>query len=143
MSNRKIKEKSETLIIDLPEIDYTSTENRAILRWKYMWEDILIYFYGRTWHPCAYLKVHEMPIEIEMMDVPCNWWITFHNEITEDDSVAEWNGWRFTPWLWIGWDYAHCDDYMRILGRWKKWTTKEILKEMEDVILYCKQRWIL
>lgn len=29
------------IIMDLPPIDYTSTEDRAILRWKYMGEEIL------------------------------------------------------------------------------------------------------
>lgn len=135
-----MKKKTEYLVPDLPEIDYESAENRAILRWKYMWEDILIYYYWETWHPCAYLKVKKIPADIEMLDVPCNWGITFNNEITED---TKWNWWRFTEWLWIGRDYAHCDDYMRILGRGKKWTTKEILKEMEDVILWCKQQGIL
>ena len=136
----KKKEKSETLILDLPEIDYSSTEDRAVLRWKYMWKAILLYFYGKTGHPCAYLKVHQIPADIEMLDVPCNWWITFTKEVEKDEERAKW---RFDEWLRIGWDYAHCDDYMRILGRWKKWTTKEILKEMEDVILRCKTRWML
>ena len=136
---KKEKKKSEYLVPDLPEIDYESTEDRAILRWKYMGEDILIYYYWQTWHPCAYLKVKKIPEDIEMLDVPCNWWITFNNEITED---TKWNWWRFTEWFWIGWDYAHCDDYMRILWRGKKWATEEILKEVEDVILWCKQQWI-
>lgn len=128
------------LIMDLPKIDYSSTEDWAVLRWKYMWEDILIYYFWETWHPCAYLKVNKIPVDIEMLDVPCHWGITFTKEVEEDDERAKW---RFDEWLRIGWDYAHCDDYMRILGRWKKWTTKEILKEMEDVILWCKQMWIL
>jgi hypothetical protein len=137
------KEKSEYLVLDLPEIDYESTEDRAILRWKYMWEEILIQYYWQTWHPCAYLKVKKIPKDIEMLDVPCNWWITFNNEITEEDEDTEWNWWRFTEWLWIGWDYAHCDDYMRILWRGKKWTTEEILKEIEEMIMYCKTKWML
>ena len=137
----KKKEKSETLILDLPEIDYSSTEDRAVLRWKYMWKAILLYFYGKTGHPCAYLKVHQIPADIEMLDVPCNWWITFTKEVEKDEERAKW---RFDEWLRIGWDYAHWGDYFgyfindEILGKGndkaKKWTTDEIIQECLDAI---------
>ena len=55
--------------MDLPPIDYTSTEDRAILRWKYMGEEILIQYYWQTWHPCAYLKVKKIPEDINYEDV--------------------------------------------------------------------------
>lgn len=38
----------------------------------------------------------------------------------------------------IGWDYAHCDDYYCFLDDFykdkKKWTTEEIIKDCENVI---------
>ena len=132
--------KSEFVLEEFPEIDYESTEGRAILKWKYMWVDIMIFFYGHTWHPCAYVKVNKIPDDIEYLDVPCHWWITFNNEVKEDSA---WNKWRFKPWLWIGWDYAHCDDYMRLLWRWKKWTTNEIMEEIRDVIIRCSKNWLI
>ena len=136
----KKEKKSETFVMDLPEIDYSSNEDRAILRGNYMWETILIYYYWESWHPCAYLKVNKIPTDIEMLDVPCHWGITFYNEITED---TEWNRGRFEEWLRIGWDYAHWGDYMRILWSWKKWTTEEILSQIRDVIIWCKTMWMI
>ena len=135
--------KSEILIEDYPEIDYTSTEDKAIMKWKYMGEDILIYYYGETWHPCAYLKIKwdENSVYYEE-DEPCHWWITFSNYVDEDSKRAEW---RFDKWFRIWWDYAHAGDYMRILWHEsdKKRTTKEILKEIEEMIVYCKTKWML
>ena len=137
----KEEKKSETLIADLPEIDYNSTRDGEILRWKYMGEDILIYYYWESWHPCAYLKIKwDVNSVYYTDDEPCHWWITFSHYITEDDQRS-W--WRWDEWFWIWWDYAHCDDYMRILGRGKKWTTKEILKDVEEMILWCKIKWML
>jgi hypothetical protein len=139
----KKKEKSEWISMEIPEIDYTSCEDHTILRGMYMWVNILIYYYWHTWHPCAYLKVKwdENSVYYEN-DEPCHWWITFSNYVDEDSKRAEW---RFDKWFWIGWDYAHGGDYMRILWHEsdKKRTTKEILKEIEEMIVYCKTKWML
>ena len=134
------KKKTETLISDYPEIDYSSLEDKEILRGKYMGEDILIYYYGEVWHPCAYLKIKQPCLWIEDNDEPCHWWITFSEEIQWDEK---WNNWRFDKWYWIWWDYAHFNDYMRILWRWKMRTTKEILKDIENMILWSKKMWFL
>lgn len=48
--------------------------------------------------------------------------------------------------FWIGWDYAHFDDYNGFEAIYpeylqtngKKWTTEEIFKEIKDVILQLK-----
>ena len=136
---KKENNKSEILIDEYPEIDYTSTEDKSIIKGKYMWEDILIYYYWETWHPCAYLKIKWDENSVYYLDdEPCHWWITFSKYIKED-------GWRWDKWYWIWWDYAHAGDYMRILWHEedKKRTTKEILKDIEEMIVYCKTKGIL
>ena len=124
-----------------------------------MWIDILILFYGRSWHPCAYFRIpdenHTLKrlVLYEWYDaVPfqcVNWWFTFWKEITKNDHerLEMW----FTPWVRIGWDYWHCDDYVSYYAeQWiksllwnKKRTTNEILREIIQQIYTLMDKGIL
>ena len=147
---------------DMKEIDYDKmykTGNHIVLQWKFMWIDILILFYGRSWHPCAYFRIpdenHTLKrlVLYEWYDaVPfqcVNWWFTFWKEITKNDHerLEMW----FTPWVRIGWDYWHCDDYVSYYAeQWikcllwnKKRTTNEILREIIQQIYTLMDKGIL
>lgn len=102
-------------------------------------------------HPCAYIsipkshkyykkKYKKLP---HSNDVSVHGGITFAEKMllvgkTENDD---------TVWLkghWIGWDYAHCGDYIGhnfffdmysiFNEESKKWTTAEILEDVKSVI---------
>ena len=124
----------------LPEIDYKSSEDRAIVRFNAEGTEALIYYYWETWHPCAYVKVNKWDDDFEGYNVPCHWWITFSEKITDD---TKWNKWRFTNGYRIWWDYAHGWDYMKVLWSWKQWTTEEIMEDVIDVITWCKEQWYI
>lgn len=123
----------KVLETELPEIEYTSKEDKAILRWKYCWTEFLIYYYWETWHPCAYIKVDKWDNNYENYNSPCHWWITFADRITDN---TKWNKWRFTSGYRIWRDYAHWWDYMRILWSWKQRTTQEILNDIRDMVVW-------
>ena len=84
-------------------------------------------------HPCAYVAIAEgQPYywakSYEDVDVDCHGGFTFMN----------WGyaGVFSSDYCVIGWDYAHCGDYTGslIITGDKKWTTKEIVQECEEVI---------
>jgi len=138
------------------EIDYDGMYkqwNQILMQWKFMWVDYLILFYGDLWHPCAYFKIPSENNTVlkrlvlsEWYDaVPfqtVNWWFTFGRNIKEADDL-----W-FTPWVWLGWDYAHCDDYCCYrkdlwFPNLKKRKTEEILEEVIEQIYALADNWIL
>ncbi len=91
-------------------------------------------------HPCAYVCVpvgHPYyNLGYDNIDIDCHGGLTY--SCMEEDKY------------WIGWDYAHFEDYFGVNLLYesipalkefandfgKKWTTAEILAEVEDV---CKQ----
>ena len=93
----------------------------------YTWEII-----NGGWLPCAYVKLPSnhpyCGLDCGAMDVVC------HGGLSYDQQRKD--------GFWIGWDYGHCDDYcgtdLMIPKDWrvggKKWTTQEIIKEIENVI---------
>lgn len=144
------------------EIDYEKmykTGDHIILQWKFMGVDVLILFYGKMWHPCAYFRIPDENgtlkrlVLMEWYDaVPfqcVNWWFTFWQEIekTNDQRLKMW----FTPWVWLGWDYGHCDDFVSYYKeQWitglmenKKRTTSEILKQIIQQIYTLIDKGIL
>jgi len=122
----------------MKEMIYKSTLEREVLeRGKYKGYEFEIISYGT--HPCAYVCVpvghpfYEKPYD--EVDVDCHWGCTY-SQRRED---GKW---------WIGWDYAHFEDYSGVNLLYesipalkefandfgKKWTTDEILKEVFEVI---------
>ena len=80
-------------------------------------------------HPCAYVEFHhELKRDSdEWYDTPCHGSITF-------DDYAYWD--ENDETYYIGWDYAHFGDYLPYNVCGKKWTTKEILENVKEVIDY-------
>ena len=79
-------------------------------------------------HPTAYIKLNENhPLynkHYNDIDIDVHGGLTY-SEMGDDG-------------YWIGWDYAHCDDYMRFIGG-KKWATDEILEHCKDVVRQLKE----
>ncbi len=87
-------------------------------------------------HPTAYIDVTNSSLNgKDYMDID----IRCHGGVTWSDSFVRYinkKGW------FIGWDYAHCGDYMdygsatlnNMFLNDKKWTTEEIVKECKNVI---------
>lgn len=87
-------------------------------------------------HPCCYIdlpKGHRWyKKDYKDIDVKCHWGLTY--------SYKNGNFWR------IGWDYAHCEDYMTYykdlyvdnpLVHLKKWTLPELIQECKEVCEQC------
>lgn len=105
-------------------------------------------------HPCCYVKLpsnHRLAkIALENYDeleISCHGGITYaedhlnlirHFDLIEDkwiDILSDYSG------VWIGWDYAHCDDYMydpyfdREPMEWEhKYTYEELVLDVFNVI---------
>ena len=88
-------------------------------------------------HPCGYIK---LPDEIANKIIENNpkyceeaIWIDagIHGGITFCGVMDDYEG------FFIGWDYAHCDDYTYSGIHHpdeKKWTTEEILEEAKEIL---------
>ena len=93
----------------------------------------LIISYGS--HPCAYVRIpkEHKYYKQEYDDIP----IEVHGGLT-------YSGTRWNDAYWIGWDYAHYQDYTPALyealkntkqaKQLKKWTTEEIFEDVKSVI---------
>lgn len=93
-------------------------------------------------HPCAYIEIPEnhkyYAKKYNDMDIYCHGGLTFSSAkglgCPDDDF--------YRKGFWIGWDYAHCSDYLgselamsfKLQTYDKKWTTEEIYEEIKDVI---------
>lgn len=93
-------------------------------------------------HPTAYVEIQKDNVlygkdynEIydEDYDIDVHGGLTYSNSYLMGIETVNW---------FIGWDYAHWNDYagydLRFPSEWqtdsKKWTTEEIIKECEDAI---------
>lgn len=92
-------------------------------------------------HPCAYVRVHSKhPLYEKDYHDPRA--IRAHGGLTY--SATGINGVVKTGW-WVGWDYAHYDDYMQYFAneplgkRLHKWTTEEILEDVASAINQLKE----
>lgn len=82
-------------------------------------------------HPCAYIenKMGAYDTDDEKL-----YGLGAHGDITYCGGCL-WDAEDKNSW--IGWDYAHCDDYVYMgVYTWegKKWTTEEIYEEVKEVI---------
>ncbi len=90
-------------------------------------------------HPCAYVQIpedHKLYFIYDEFD-PKIESVCCHGGITciSIGGILKGNGGNYREGHWIGWDYLHPGDYeanMHPLGR--KWTTKEILDDVKNVI---------
>lgn len=91
-------------------------------------------------HPCGYVNIggHKSELEVnglfskfgtELFD-----WIDCHGGITYARPYLE----SFDGGFWIGWDYAHLNDYVYGIASWfynaRKYTVNEIVSECKIVI---------
>ena len=86
-------------------------------------------------HPCAYVEIKEHVDYSELEDeIDCHWGLTYSGNLKHILGAND-------RWF-IGWDYAHCEDYTTLchdrLG--KKWTTDEIYEEVKNVIKQLKEK---
>ena len=88
-------------------------------------------------HPTAYVENIVQATnynDSSLVDVDVHGGFTFCGK-------AHWEGKNTTGLEWLGWDYAHCWDFMGYYGpedgtlyMLKKWSTEEILREVHFVI---------
>lgn len=92
-------------------------------------------------HPCAYIDVTSTPlngVNYENIDLECHGGLTYSREYL---ATVDKKGW------FIGWDYGHYGDYMKLSCMLpgeldgKQWTTKEILLEVKRVIEQFDRRY--
>jgi len=95
-------------------------------------------------HPTAYIKIPKghkyYEKDYDDINIDCHGGFTFAGKDFIFNPIEIKNSW------WIGWDYAHSGDYMGyyetdspLAGSGKKWTTKEIYKEVKKVIQQLKE----
>lgn len=89
-------------------------------------------------HPCCYVEIPEnTPNEI-IQGIPIHGGITY---------IAHRSDFKRGEGFFIGWDYAHCDDYIGTysilpifekmdLRKLKQWTTDEMINDCKKVINY-------
>ena len=141
---------------DYEEIDYDKMYkkwSRILLEWEFMWIEIRIIFNWELWNPCAYIRVPDENKRLKDMvlyewydaipNQTVHWWFTFWKKLKWEDLRSD--------WVWLGWDYGHCDDYasyhwaywFKFCENEKKRTVEEILAEIIEQILVFKDKWIL
>lgn len=88
-------------------------------------------------HPCAYVqipeghKLYNVSDEDKLIDIDCHGGIT-HVSTT---GLIKPSNENHRDGHWIGWDYAgYLPVDFTMTNGLKKWTTKEILEEVKDVI---------
>ena len=95
-------------------------------------------------HPCCYIQIPKehryYKKNYDDIDINCHGGLTFSKSDLYFNPTESW---------WIGWDYAHGNDYMGYYGldclkgfdhsNDKKWTTQELLNDVKDVIKQLKE----
>lgn len=112
---------------------YSKTRTVEILdRGTYKDYDYVILSLGT--HPCGYVRVPEDHPYYEKnyndCNIDCHWGLTYGRPYLCTSNGTQESGW------WIGWDYAHCDDYCGYMTYdfGIRHTTKEIQHECFSVI---------
>ena len=97
---------------------------------------------NKGWYPCCYLGIplnHPLTNK-NYNDIPlqCHGGLTF-GKVGEDGSLLP------SGKYWLGWDYGHCDDYVRFLSHsgytvtGKKWTLNELEEEIWTASFHLEQ----
>ncbi len=119
----------------MKEMKYQFNYKREILDTGFCF-GLLYYIISLGTHPVAYIKIPEdskyFGKDICDIDIAVHGGITYAEEGLYTNNEKNIEGW------FIGWDYAHCGDYMGYYERVpeslqmgnKKWTTQEIYKEV-------------
>ena len=121
----------------MKEMTYQTEFKREVLDTGYCL-GILYFILNLGMHPTAYIKVPKNSKyygkDIGEIDLNVHGGVTYANDYLYVSEKQKINGW------FVGWDYGHYGDYtgyeelfpqnIRCCG--KKWTTKEILKEVKE-----------
>lgn len=129
---------NEALILKVEEMKYDGNFNgcKVLASGNVDGHLFLVRSYGS--HPCCYVSV---PIgqSLNIDDISCHGGITYSGDHL---PKAEPDG----KYWWIGWDYAHSEDYVDIAFNGihyrdggKKWTTQEMIDECLKVIKELKE----
>ena len=118
-------------MIKMLEMEYKSTRVKPYRLADGTYKGFPYYVLSLGTHPCAYVDVSEIPEDgIDTNRIDCHGGITYSDKyLATVDNV----GW------FIGWDYAHCYDYVGnlpgfpIYGK-RRWRTSEIIMECKNVI---------
>lgn len=113
-----------TIIEILSHDVYNSNISSYILaKGSFLGYEFLVESYGT--HPCAYVKVDDNWDDKDNESIDCHGGITFSGTHTKVTELKE--------GYWIGWDYAHAEDYI-CYGvdhladlKGKKWSVEEII----------------
>jgi hypothetical protein len=112
----------------MKEMEYTNTSKRELLE-RNTYKDHEYFVISLGTHPCGYVKLNGENPTLE--DVCCHGGITYkesHLRISNEETLSG---------EFIGWDYAHCGDYMGYDEDWcrgVKYTTEDIVEECKRVI---------
>lgn len=91
------------------------------------------------YHPCAYVRTDSNYYANEEDDSPAHYGFTFYGSLSHWAKYDPQNyNDNFFNRSFIGWDFGHYDDYLPFFTWGKKWTTKEVLKNVKEVI-----NWII
>lgn len=88
-------------------------------------------------HPCAYVYIKDQGDNSDDYDLWCHGGCTYAG--STDITAFEIDECSYSG-RWVGWDYAHFDDYMAretmfsFSDDLKKWTTEEIYEEVKEAI---------
>ena len=112
----------------MKEMEYKNKRERTILD-SGVYHNRKYFIISLGTHPCAYVEVHnEFERDSDLWyKTPC------HGGITYDD-YAYWD--ENDETYYIGWDYAHLEDYLYYRKYGKRRTTQEILENVKEVIDY-------
>lgn len=118
-----------------------SDDTKSEILFTDTYKNYTIAIIDRVTHPCAYVKIPKHLEEKIIRDGdPCTEEINCfcHGGVTymKEGKPHKYLG-GDTYGLWIGWDYAHCGDYIAYyveIPSDKKWTTEEILEECKEAV---------
>lgn len=124
----------------MKQMEYTSDFHTREILDEGIYKKYKYYIISLGTHPVAYVEIPKnnklYGKNYDNININVHGGLTYsanHLYISENEKI---NGW------FIGWDYAHYDDYIGhylaypelFIEEGKKWTTKEILENVKDVI---------
>lgn len=128
----------------MKEMEYQENRKLEVL-WSGVINDHLCAILNLGTHPTAYVMVNddEPFFGVGYNDLPNELYSSVHGGLTyAEDNLPGETECQFPKGWWLGWDYAHCDDYLGyytpkddyLYGHGKRWTTAEILSDVIDFV---------
>ena len=122
---------------DMKEMIYQA-KNKCEVLFSGKYKNYDFYIMNLGTHPTSYVDVKNTKYRYKHYD---NIDILVHGGLTYSDDHLNISDEVVNGWF-IGWDYAHCDDYygyeealpFELRTNGKKWTTEEIFEDVKSVI---------